>query len=216
MKNKFFCNKIFILLLTFLLLVFSFSSVSFGYFFYDSDNNMYNFNDNVVNQIKTYDIYNSDFYVLGCQWSFNEDNTYFVFFIKKTDTLTITFDAPNSWSVNEPVEYTSCSFTSDGVLKEDSVPSSDNLTTANISSSYFFNNECYDNIGFLANGTFYKSDGTIFFRLTPLAEAMRIRRVEEIPQMIALLMRILLPILLSLFGTLLVLFLIKSKNLLKP
>lgn len=49
----------------------------------------------------------------------------------------------------------------------------------------------------------------------PKVELMKATQVEEIPQQILAIVKIVLPILLSLFGVLLVLYLIKSKNLLQ-
>lgn len=69
---------------------------------------------------------------------------------------------------------------------------------------------------FYANFNVYDTEGKLVFQGAPLEEVelMRATQVEEIPQQINRVLMIVIPIFLLIFGTLLVLYLIRSKNLL--
>lgn len=66
----------------------------------------------------------------------------------------------------------------------------------------------------------YDENGELVFQGAPLApvgvvEPMKIQQVEEIPLMMEKIIKMILPVCLIIFGTLLVIYLIKSKNLLQ-
>lgn len=86
-----------------------------------------------------------------------------------------------------------------------------NLTYAEMSDAYTYSLPCvYSNCDLL------NTDGDVVFSLAPLemVELMKAIQPEEIPQQIIQITKMILPIFLLIFGTLLVLYLLKSKNLL--
>lgn len=190
-------KKLFISVLFFILIV----SMIFPVFASSGSVTYYNsaFPDNVIDVISNSEYYTDDYYVLGCRWSYRNYNNYYVFFIKKTDTLIVTFDSGSSWSVNEVCYYTSYTFNSDGTLSS----SPTGLVYEECNSSRFFGNDLYNDVFFLNNGTFYKSDGSVFFQQTPLRKVLiqaEVTKNKEVITTIVGLAKSLIPLLICLVG----------------
>lgn len=96
---------------------------------------------------------------------------------------------------------------------------------SNLSASYTTNNFILNDFSFMEDTTIvstnydiYNSSGELFFPLPPQVipqvATMEMTQVEELPRAIIQIVKIILPVFLAIFGILLVLYLIKSKNLL--
>lgn len=89
------------------------------------------------------------------------------------------------------------------------------------SGGVWINSVDYDNGIILCNHDIKDVNGNVVFQVAPQVEEvpkvelMKATQVEEIPQQIVAVVMIVLPIFLAIFGVLLVLYLIKSKNLLQ-
>lgn len=150
----------------------------------------YTFPDELLSIIKSSEYYNDDYYVMGFKSTYH--GNYYINFVKKTDSLKITFNNQNDFSANENVNYYSWAYKiSDFSL----VVKSDLLTNKSYNAQSLFGKKCDSNIFYLDKGKFYTSSGEVFFQVPVTAVVIpSLETAEQIPQAIAKTLKILIPI----------------------
>lgn len=200
MKNKFFYNKFLPILSVFLLVVFIFTSVK------ASETDVYNsLPDNVFNTVYSLENYGSSnymFVVFKCpSYSF-----YRCLVINRTLYPDAVVNLSKYIQIDD-VAFDYFDISLDGSI----------LQTGNASLVGYYYREDLENDNFLFKNINVYKNGDLFFQIPPVGVqvlTLEGMEVEALPQMIIGMVVIILPVCLIVFGVLLVVFLIKSKNLL--
>ena len=161
-------NKLFIVLLIFLLLITTYSSV-FAYTTTIETGAIYSYPDNTVEYLKTTNYYNNNYICLGIKWTATSHGgpLYYVFFFEKTDDLKIYWGTNSKGGLGfksnigfKSVHYI---FKPDGSLKEGPITrDSASAFTAN-DFWHWFGTEVSSTEILMVNGDIYDYSGNLFF-----------------------------------------------------
>lgn len=187
-------NKVLIILFLFILLTITLFSNVFAYDI-SYDNNTYNFTTNFPEDFFGYH------YIITKSSSQIAGKDYFSVIYSKTD-LTVSFNSSYTFYSDTTI-WSQAGFSDTQFLCDES-----HTYSGGTNGTYTYIISASENI--------FNTEGDLVFQVAPLGvEPMKIQQVEEIPLMMEKIIKMILPVCLIIFGTLLVIYLIKSKNLLQ-
>lgn len=166
----------------------------------------------LINAIKSNQYYNNDNYWFFSGFQYG-NRSYWYAFVEKKSGVQFYMVPENDYQgykyyhieASEPVQVYRYKYGSSETLNDIST------FIITLTSNNVEDNICY--LECFANSNIYNSDGSVFFQLPPpMAILMTPMEVEEIPTLITKLLIILVPIGLTIFGALLLVYLLHSKN----
>lgn len=204
-------NKLFTILLLFIILISSFSKV-FAYDTVCENGTTYTFSDKIVDYLKTTEYFNENYTCIGFLWN---NQKYYVFFYENTADLKVHFYRVNGvrWEF-----YTSSGAKGVHMTFDTSGNYLDTINgVGNVTDGYkfwdWFGGAVTSNNILLANGKIYGSDSNLFFQMPPpIVEEItitEIAKVEELPEVIVKTMKTIIPIGLKILSMVLIIFLVR-------
>lgn len=207
-------NKIFVFILTFIFIVFFIFNSAFGYYDFEYEDESYRLGDNLTN---------FRYWFIGQKYNEKWGGTYFLFFGSDYPLYYVQSGNVTSVYSLDPINGKTGSYCGEFYSTDIMGMTYDMMETCTKDDlrywGYPSSSGRFSDLNLIyANHDVLNEEGEVVFQGAPLppqvVEPMKIQQVEEIPQEVIKIVKMIIPTFLMIFGTLLVLYLIKSKNLL--